>query len=57
MSNLLLVVSSPRMRVTEKTTHTTLETGMTEDDTSGREKPFKNFIYNAFVWEYPWWNM
>ena len=37
------------MRVTEETTHTTLETGMTEDDTSGREKPFKNFIYNAFV--------
>ena len=37
------------MTVTEKTTDTTLETGMTEDDTSGREKPFKNFIYNAFV--------
>ena len=37
------------MTVTEKTTHTTLETGMTEDDTSGRKKPFKNFIYNAFV--------
>ena len=37
MSNLLLVVSSPRMRVTEKTTNTTMETGMTEDDTSGRE--------------------
>ena len=37
------------MRFTEKTTHTTLETGMTEGDTSGREKPFKNVIYNAFV--------
>ena len=37
------------MRVIEKTTHTTLETGMTEDDKSGREKPFKNFIYNAIV--------
>ena len=37
------------MRVTEKTIHTTLKTGVTEDDTSGREKPFKNFINNAFV--------
>ena len=44
-SNLLLIVSSPNMTVTEKTTDTTLETGMTEDDTSGREKLFKNFIY------------
>ena len=32
------------MTVTEKTTDTTLETGMTEYDTSGREKPFKNYI-------------
>ena len=48
-SNLLLVVSSPTMTVTEKTTDTTLETGMTEDDTPGREKLFKNIIYNAFV--------
>ena len=37
------------MTVTEKTTDTTLETGITEDDTSGREKPFKNFIYYAYV--------
>ena len=57
MSNLLLVVSSSRMRVTEKTTHTTLEAIMTEDDSPGREKLCKNLIYNAFVWEYPWWNM
>ena len=34
------------MTVTEKTT---LETRMTEDHTSSKEKPFKNFIYNAFV--------
>ena len=37
------------MTLTENTTDTTLETGMTEDDTSGREKQFKNFIYNAYV--------
>ena len=29
------------MTVTEKTTDTMMETGMTEDDTSGREKLFK----------------
>ena len=48
ISNLLLVVSSPNMTVTEKTTDRTLETGMSEDDTWGREKLFKNVIYNAF---------
>ena len=49
ISNLLLIVSSPTMRVTEKTTDKTLDTGITEDDTSGREKPFKNYIYSAYV--------
>ena len=42
------MVLSPTMTVTEKATDTTLETGITEDDTSGREKPFKNFIYSAY---------
>ena len=41
----------------KKTTDTTLESGITEDATSGRERLFKNFIYNAFVWKYPLWNM
>ena len=41
---LLLVVSSPTITVTEKTTDTTLETSIIEDDTSGREKLFKNFV-------------
>ena len=45
------------MTATEKTTDTTLETGMTEDDTSGREKLFKNFIYNALVWKHPLWDL
>ena len=49
ISNLLLVVSSPNMTVKEKTSDTTLETSIIEDDISGREKLFKNFIYNAFV--------
>ena len=35
--------------VQEKTSDTTLETSIIEDDISGREKLFKNFIYNAFV--------
>ena len=48
-SNLLLVVLSPNMIVQEKTSDTTLETSIIEDDISGREKLFKNFIYNAFV--------
>ena len=30
---------------------------MTEDGTSGREKLFKNFIYNAFVLKYPFGDM
>ena len=37
------------MTVKEKTSDTTLETSIIEDDISGREKLFKNFIYNAFV--------
>ena len=49
ISNLLLVVSSPNMTVKEKTSDTTLETSIIEDDISGRDKLFKNFIYNAFV--------
>ena len=49
ISNLLLVVSSPNMTVKEKTSDTTLETSIIEDDISGIEKLFKNFIYNAFV--------
>ena len=57
ISNLWLTVLSPTMTVTEKTTDTTLETGIAEDDTSGREKPFKNFIYSAYVRKYPLWNM
>ena len=54
---LLPAVSSPTVTVTEKTTDMTLESGITEDVTSGREKLFKNFIYNAFVWKYPLWDM
>ena len=38
------------MRVIEKTTHTTLETGMTEDDTSAREKSFKT-LYTMHLYE------
>ena len=38
------------MTVTEKTTDTTLETGMTEDDTSGREKLFKT-LYTMHLCE------
>ena len=49
ISNLLLVLSSPNMTVKEKTSDATLETSIIEDDTSGREKLCKNFIYNAFV--------
>ena len=49
ISNLLLVVSSPNMTVEEKTSDTTLETSIIEDDIWGREKLFKNLIYNAFV--------
>ena len=37
------------MTVKEKTSDTTLETSIIEDDISDREKLFKNFIYNAFV--------
>ena len=37
------------MTVTEKTIDTTLKSGITEDATSGGEKLFKNFIYNALV--------
>ena len=37
------------MTVTKRTTDTTLETEITEDDTSGTEKPCKNFLYNAYV--------
>ena len=37
------------MTVKEKTSDTTLETSLIEDDISGREKLFKTFIYNAFV--------
>ena len=48
-TTLLPAVSSLTMTVTQKTTDTTLESGITEDGTSGREKLFKNFIYNAFV--------
>ena len=45
----LPVVSSLTMTVTEKIIDMTLESGITEDAISGREKLFKNFIYNAFV--------
>ena len=37
------------MTVKEKTSYTTLETSIIEDDLSGREKLFKNFIDNVFV--------
>ena len=37
------------MSLREKTTDMTLESGIKEDATSGREKLLKNFIYNAFV--------
>ena len=37
------------MTVTEKTTDMTLESEITEDATSGRERLFKTLIYNTFV--------
>ena len=36
----------------EETTDAALKTSKVEDDTSGRKKLFKNFIYNAFVYKY-----
>ena len=57
ISTLLPVVSSLTMTVTEKTTDMTLESGITEDTTSGRENLFKNYIHNSFVWKYPLWDM
>ena len=38
------------MRVTEKTAHTTLETGMTEDDTSGKKSHLKT-LYTMHLCE------
>ena len=45
------------MTQTEKGTDVILESGITEDATSGRERLLKNIIYNAFVWKYPSWDM
>ena len=45
------------MALTETTSDTICTSGMTTDATSGREKWFKNFTDNAFVWKYPSWHM
>ena len=45
------------MTQTEKETDLILESRIKEDAPSGREKLLKNFIYNAFVWKYPSWDM
>ena len=42
----------PTITPVEKTTDAALKTSKVEDDTSGRKKLFKNFIYNAFVYKY-----
>ena len=47
----------PAIIPVEKTTDVSLTTSKVEDDTSGRKKLFKNFIYNAFVYKYQVWDM
>ena len=49
--------TAPTITPVEKTTDAALTTSKVEDDTSGRKKLFKNFIYNAFVYKYQVWDM
>ena len=42
----------PTITPVEKTTDAALKTSKVKDDTSGRKKVFKIFIYNAFVYKY-----
>ena len=47
--NLLASTSSPTAKVTLTTTDINSRPGMKADATSGKEKLWKNFIYNAFL--------
>ena len=49
--------TAPTITPVEKTTDVSLTTSKVEDDTSGRKKIFKNFIYNTFVYKYQVWDM
>ena len=54
-STLLASASSPTIKVTETTTDINSKPGMKADATSGKEKLWKNFIYNVFLWKYASW--
>ena len=49
---LLGTSSSPTAKVTETTTDINSKPGMKADATSGKEKLWKNFIYDAFLGKY-----
>ena len=56
-STLLASASSPTMKVTEATTDSNSKPGMKADATSGKQKLWKNFIYNPFLWKYVSWDI
>ena len=56
-STLLCSASSGTVTLTETTRDTMCTSGMIADATSRREKLFKNYTQNAFVWKYPSWHM
>ena len=56
-STLLASASSPTMKVTEVTPDSNPKPEMTADATSGKEKLWKKFIYNAFLWKYASWDI
>ena len=56
-TNCTLLASSslPTVKVAESTTDINSKPGMKADTISGKEKLWKNFIHNVFLWKYGSW--